>query len=664
MNPVKLAALLLLFWTAVAAGPAEKPAEIKPRLPALASVFPQGWQPGSKVRVEALGQYLDRADSVVFLDASIHGRVLEGSHSRLALEFEIEPGAALGPHYFRVVSPRGASNILLFRVGDQPHLLEKEPNSTLDDAQTVALPVTINGQLPVDGDFDFFRFHAGQGQTWIFDLRAARNGSGLDAALILLDARGRKLAHSEENFIWDPFLAYTFGASGDYVAVIQPTHVRNDPTFAYQLDIRTAPHLDTLHPISLRPGATAEATLFGAGLTGGPARLWFDAPGFTGEVLELRGSTGRVRIHAPTAAVDGEHALALITAGGRSNPAAFLVDSTPVHAGGDRIAPPVSINGIARYRQPERWSFDVQEGQKLLFEVRAQRFGSPVDSVLRILDDKGKQVAVNDDGNFPGAQFNKDSQILHTFAKAGRYQIEIRNLYKVTGEDYPYQLLVRAPQPAAELMLAADNPYVYPNGEGKLKVTAVRKEGHEGPIPIRVAGLPEGVSAGPVEIPAGKNDAEILFRAGDMKAGTHVQIRVEPVSGLPAWRSVRIASGGGEGATFAKVTEATLAVAEQPHFSLEAAVTNLNLVRGGSAEFEVSIQRAESFDGAIRFSFENLPRGVTAAETVAPAGAGRVKLRLEAAGTAAPGRAPRIIILGKAETGEVQEAPRIGLVID
>src|SRR5262249_22791773 len=153
-----------------------------------------------------------------------------------------------------------------------------------------------------------------------------------------------------------------------------------------------------------------------------------------------------------------------------------------------------------------------------------------------ILDDKGKEIAVNDDANFAGVQFNKDSRIAHTFKKGGRYQLEMRNLWAVTGEDFPYQLLVRAPQPAFELMLASDQPYLYAGGAGSLKVTSVRKDGFEGVIPIRVTGLPPGVSAEPVEIPSGKNEAEIRLQASDAKAGARAQIQV--MAEAPAWRSV------------------------------------------------------------------------------------------------------------------------------
>ena len=660
---MRFAACLVFLAAAFAVDKTAPPDEVKTRLPAIASVYPQGWSSGVKVAVTVLGEYLDRTQSVIFLDPSVRGRVVEASFTRLALEFDVDPETPLGPHYFRTVSPRGASNILLFRVGDQPHILEREPNSRLEEAQEVAIPATVNGQLDRDGDFDFFRFRIPRkGETWIFDVRSARNGNGLDPALILLDSKGRKLAHSEDVFIWDPFLAYTFDEPGEYYAVIQPTHVRLDPNFAYQLDIRTAPYLETVSPLSFGPGSTVEATLFGAALSGN-AKLWFDAPGFSGEAIEMRGGVARVKIHTPESAPDGAHTLALITAGGRSNPAQFLIDSTPRYKGGGPIQVPASISGTARYRQPERYSFDVKENETLTFEVRAQRFGSPVDSLLRILDDEGKEIAVNDDGVFPGVQFNKDSRLSQTFKKAGRYQVEIRNLWKVTGEDFPYELLVRRPKPEADLMLATDHPFLYPGSGGKLKITLNRRDGFDGPVAVVVSGLPASVTADPLEIPAGQKDGEVELHCGDVAPGTHAQVTVTGKGTGAAWQSVKISSGGGEGATYARVLESTLVVVEKPRFSLEAAVTTLDLVKGGMAEFTVGIKRAENFTPPNLFSFENLPLGVTAENLTAGGSDNSIRIRLRASADAPAGRYTRVAILGQGE-GQIQEAPRVGITIN
>ena len=244
----------------------------------------------------------------MFLDGSVSGKVVDVHPTSLTLECTVSPGAANGPHYFRVLSPRGASNVLLFRIGDLPHITEQEPNSTFAEANSVQPPVTINGRLNVDGDFDFYRFRAEAGQTWIFDLRAARNGNGLDSALILLDEQAREITRNEDYFIWDPFIEYKFERSGTYTVVVQPTHTQLDPNFTYQLDIRTAPHLETVSPISMTPGESLEVTLYGAGLLDKSARLVFTrdgaaAAGFSGAILEMRDASALIHIDVPGNAV-------------------------------------------------------------------------------------------------------------------------------------------------------------------------------------------------------------------------------------------------------------------------------------------------------------------------------------------------------------------------
>ncbi len=510
---------LVFLLTAAVAGEESVP-EVQHRLPAVASVFPQGSQPGERVRVEILGQHLDHAARIVFLDPAVTGKLIEVEPTRLAAEIVSVAGGALGPHYFRVISPRGASNASLFRLGSQPHRTESEPNSAMDRSETVPVPVTINARLERDDDFDFFRFHAGAGETLVFDLRAARNGSGLDAALILLDGRGRKLEHDEDRFIWDPFFVHRFVEDGFYFAVVQPTHTRNDPGFAYQLDIRRDAHLETVSPLALTPGVETEVTIHGQGLVDPTAGIDFDEAGFSAELIRASGTTATARVKAPVEARPGPYRFTLRSQWGRSNPATMLLDPVPVYSGQGLIAKfPIAINGTARYRRPERFALDVQAGQSLVFEVRAHRFGSPVDSVLRILDAKGKVLANNDDGNFAGGAFNKDSRILHRFADAGSYTLEIRNLWATTGEDFPYQLSIRPPEPRAELMMASDNPYVFAGRTGKIKISAARVDGLETEIPLSITGLPEGATAKPAAIAAGSSEVEIEIDATGAQSG-------------------------------------------------------------------------------------------------------------------------------------------------
>jgi hypothetical protein len=90
-------------------------------------------------------------------------------------------------------------NEVRLAVGNEPDILEAEPNDTIARAQTVSLPVTINGHI--DGgagrggnpDEDYFRFHAAKGERLSIDVAAARLGSALDSVIEVLDAQGNAI---------------------------------------------------------------------------------------------------------------------------------------------------------------------------------------------------------------------------------------------------------------------------------------------------------------------------------------------------------------------------------------------------------------------------------------------------------------------------------------
>lgn len=630
------------------------------RTPVASSVFPQGSQPGHSFAAEILGEHLDRATAIIVPNQAFTASITTGGATRLTVQIQVPANAPLGLHPFYIITPRGASTPLLLRVGDLPHLTESEPNSLPQESQSVSTPATILGRLNTDRDFDFFRFHAAKNSHWLFDLRAARQGNGLDAALILTDADGRKLAHSEERFIWDPFLDFHFPADGDYVIIVQPTHRNNDPNFAYSLDIRQSPHIDTVAPIALPPGRH-QITLHGAGFHDPSAALEFTNPQITGRLTAVNGASARAEINVP--AIPGSHTLTVVTKQGRSNPAAFLIDTLPP-ASGPQLHAPAQFTAMARYRDPHKFTLNAKAGDHLAFDVRSQRYGADSDLSLRLLDASGKVIASNDDFAFAGATFyTKDPRLTHKFAAAGVYTLELRNTVAVANEGTPFQLTVTEATPRFTPQLADDRPYLYPGQTKKWKVTVQRLDGHTTEIPVTLDGLPAYITAKPAVIPAGKNETEIeLSAAPDARPGAAAKIAVK-LGGEPAWRSVRIASGGGEGATFARVDHAILTISRKPNFSLEASTSQVNIPRGGTAKIPLAIRREPGFLAPITFQLENLPDGVTMDPLTIGPDQAIADIQIRAAQSAIVARAPRVAILGTAN-GEQQEAPRFTVLID
>ena len=656
--------------------------EIAHRSPRLASVFPQGAEPGSVVNAQALGQHLDRARRVEFLEPGIRGRILGGRHTTLELELQVDGDAEIGPHYFRILSPRGASNLVLFRVGDQPHDYEIEPNGHIDQAQTLNTPLTLNGQLSTAKDIDIFRFRVRAAEHLIFDLRAARNGSALDASMILLDAHGRKLDHVEDLFIWDPFFSHSFESDGEHYLVLQPTRGRTGPTHGYQLDIRRTPHLDGLAPLALAAGSTSAVKVFGAGFDQGGLEPAFSSEGISAEVVGARLDGIDLQITVGEAVAPGRHSLTIWTPEGRSNQIPFWVHEFPLHHGGERLSIPSAVLGTARYERPDRFAFDARAGESIVFEIRAMRLGSPTDMtmrIVRVIPSEGErhccpEVARNDDGKFPGVRFNKDPKIEHTFKETGRYELQVRNLWRVRIPPHPYFLEVRRPQPRVELTLDSDTAFTYPEHEGSVGVTVHRIEGHDKAVELSIHGLPDGAKSPAELIPpvdtstpgegSAPQKAKLRFRADDLPEGfSAVKVIARNVDAV-ARRTVRISSGGGEGATELRVNHIALAVAEPVRFNLEAQLRSVEIVRGTQVQIPIEILRKAGFVDPIRFDVENLPTGISFDPISAEPVQDRITMTVRAKDDAIPGSYPAVAVLGTDLSGTTEQAPTITLVVN
>jgi mono/diheme cytochrome c family protein len=72
---------------------------------------------------------------------------------------------------------------------------EAEPNNSIENATTLKLPARAKGRIYREGDakesdVDLFRFEAKAGQTWVFEVNAARSKSPLDSTIAILNADG------------------------------------------------------------------------------------------------------------------------------------------------------------------------------------------------------------------------------------------------------------------------------------------------------------------------------------------------------------------------------------------------------------------------------------------------------------------------------------------
>jgi len=698
MQPLaRLFILILGLWlthVCVAAAQEEPAPRVAQRAPQMASVFPMGARPGASLPVELRGEYLDRAERAVFSRPDISAAVKKASFSRVQLEVRVSADAEPGPRYFRLLTPRGATNLLLFRVSQWPTAAEDEPNNDFQNLPLVEWPVLISGQIANQRDVDLFRFHAKAGQALNLSVLGARNWSGADLSLAILDSSGRAVQQDEGRLIWDPHINFLCPRDGDYAAAVMLTRMpaggqsRND--LVYQLAIGHAPLLLSAFPLFLRTGETASLQVRGEFLD--PRSPW----SFDGGELAPRPSAAaqeNVRVPGPTAVnlsgsvrakSPGVYALSPKDPSGLVAPLTVLVSELPIineSAKNDDLgtAQPITLPVVVNGKIESDWDedlcrFEAQAGDALVFSVDSEKWGSPLDARLTLLDAKGKIVVANDDAKIQGRPLNRDPKIEHKFKEAGTYYVKVHSLQRRGGEDYVYALTARRQSPGFALSLGAERLAVRRGEKAGWNVAVERQEGFQGEIDVEIQGLPAGVQAQPLHLKGDQASGSLsLVAAADAPLGAAAVEVVARAAVDGAERVVKAQApaaritGHGPGFANYKSTEGWLAVVEPPLFSLESAASEVFLVRGGSAEFGVKVVRRPEAKGELEFELENAPEGVSI-ENVEMVDQGRMaRLTLRASKTAATGRVSDVVVVGTfAANGarRSESAPRINLQVD
>ena len=156
---------------------------------------------GSTVEVNLEGIHLKGSENIVFNSSNISASILEGWDGpngrfqtpleRLRLEVEIHAETPPAIYGLRVKTRHGASNWIPFAVGRFPEIRESDGNHTVSEAQSVTLPVTVNGRIAKGGEEDYFQLDGRQGEELVVQLQAHPLGSRMDAALTLMGPDGR-----------------------------------------------------------------------------------------------------------------------------------------------------------------------------------------------------------------------------------------------------------------------------------------------------------------------------------------------------------------------------------------------------------------------------------------------------------------------------------------
>lgn len=706
-----------------AADDADKP-KPNPPSPRLDAVSPRTVVRGSKVKFTLSGQNIRDADRIFVSPANLPATLLPGEEKNANQAFcEIEIPADMPPGMvsLRLHTPLGSTAGKSFYVGPFAEVGEKEDNGAPEKATPATFPATLVGTISAKGDQDLWSFEGQAGQEPVFVLVGPSLGSSLNARLTLLAEGGQTLVSViRQPWKTEVVLSHRLAAAGKFFLRVEDRDFTGGGNHFYYIHAGTFPYVSGVYPLGMKStdgGPLAEdqvqaVEVRGANLLAG-TRIT-PSPGTGTRVIPLQTPAGKT----------------LNTARYESSPYPELVENEPNDAPDEarHLPVPAAISGRISHTAPlplsvaassparpdvDHISFDARQGDRLTIEVLARRLGSPLDSVIDILDAAGRPVprytlrAVaetytvlrdhdsrskgirlqqwddlqpndfmmlgdeilkvqilplgpdedvkffdkggprlaylgttpeahainsaaykievhppgvtfppngmpvvplyyrNDDG---GPGLGSDSQILFDVPSDGRYVVRIRDIRNLSGDDLFYRLVVRSRHEDFRISLDPENPNIPRGGSLPVTVTLDRLENFNGPVDIRIEGLPEGITATPTRIGPDLFSAVLTLTASETAATPAVE--PSPTLAFKAIASARIGNELIEHTTTPGFGVHQVSVTSPPDLKVRVEPAEATIAPGQELKFTVTIERRNTFAGRVPVDVLNLPHGL------------------------------------------------------
>jgi hypothetical protein len=167
------------------------------------------------------------------VEVSVSGRNLQGAEK---MTLNIDPASPLGRQEIRLNTPQGFSNPIAFDVQNLSEFIESEPNSGTN-ANSVTLPVIINGRIGEPKDNDRFKFKADADQKVVCVVAARGFGSPLDA-LLSVSANDSVISQNDDADGTDARIEFDAKKDTEYVVALRDLTGRGGDNFTYRLTVR------------------------------------------------------------------------------------------------------------------------------------------------------------------------------------------------------------------------------------------------------------------------------------------------------------------------------------------------------------------------------------------------------------------------------------------
>ncbi len=525
--------LSLVFLTA------QEKVEPPPTEPQALYIFPVGGQRGSTVEVTIDGQTLadtyavwtdcDELQASVMRIVEIDRQIWEKDYApkvqlthEVTVKVKISRAAELGGHSLRLISPRGISNPMPFRVTSllEPLILEDQSPAGSNKpikGQAVEYPVAINGRIgrTLGGEVDYYSFDVDAGRELCFEVFFPSLGGQMLLYLYKPSAswvdphRLVRLAFSDdpishqrvdngtvvtpEDLVVTARLKHRFAKPGRYLIAVKAFDDKGGPGFVYQLRIAPTPLNEVVKSNRAWPLAHPRSVEW--------MERRFNRHLSTSRLQEI--SLRTVLLPPEDPEMEGK-------AGHLEAVTIYPSDQGP-HGSPDGIPvvdlPAILEGSIDHPGKTDHFRFRAEPGETLAFELETPRAKVPIfNPWVRILDQKQELVFScifnRVEGNNVQLFRYLEPKMVYTFRQGGEYTVEIRDLTtRYAGPEFQYRVMIRLQVPhIGGLELDVDRVNLLQGKAKRLTVTADREEGFGGEIALSVENLPAGVQAYPTAV--------------------------------------------------------------------------------------------------------------------------------------------------------------------
>lgn len=465
--------------------------------PRLLTTMPMGGTVGSQVEIKISGENIEDADELYFSDARLKAtRKLDAAGKPEANKYIVTIAADCpqGIYEARVMTRLGISSSRVFSVDTLPESIQKSPNTSVATAMDLQSNSICNGVMTSKA-VDHYRFAARKGTRYIINCAAKGIDSKLDAVLILADANGQDLIAERRGGLLD----FTAPADGNYVIKVHELTFRGGSEYFYRLSLQELP---TSSPLPVF-ASTKSVSSFSWPPQGLPEKA---------ALSEVE----------PNATAQSQKITLPCDIAGSFYPAADV----------------------------DCFEFEAKKGEVWWIELASERLGLPTDASILVQRATGEAAAptwsdvaeftdivspIKPSSNgyaYDGPPYDAGSaDVLGRWEikEDGNYRLQVSDLFGGTRNDPRniYRLVVRKAAPDFALVAwplhmelrngdraAFSKPIALRGGATvAMEVVAVRRDGFDGEIELTMDGLPQGVTAKGLKIPAGKSRGIMLITA-------------------------------------------------------------------------------------------------------------------------------------------------------